>query len=56
MQVKNKKGEIFTVSQEHYETYKRDLELVTGKPTKEVKKKVANERKTKTAAKEEASE
>ncbi|EJL6982408.1 hypothetical protein NMT40_001952 [Vibrio cholerae] len=43
MQVKNKKGETFTVSQEHYETYKRDLELVTEKPIKEVKKKVANE-------------
>ncbi|HCE1473039.1 hypothetical protein [Vibrio parahaemolyticus] len=56
MQVKNKKGEIFTVSQEHYEAYKHDLELVTEKPTKEVKKKVANERKTKAAAKEEASE
>lgn len=47
MQVKNKKGEIFTVSQEHYETYKRDLELVTDKPTKEVKKKVANESRAK---------
>ncbi|TOA07751.1 hypothetical protein [Vibrio parahaemolyticus] len=48
MQVKNKQGKVFEVSEEHYETYKRELEPVGDKPKKEVKKKVANSRKTKT--------
>lgn len=52
MQVKNKKGEVFKVSQEHYETYKHDLELVTGKPAKKVKKKVGNEHIVKVTSRE----
>lgn len=48
MQVKNKQGHVFEVSEEHYETYKQFLEPVVSKPKKEVKKKVANSRKAKT--------
>ncbi|MDP5253357.1 MULTISPECIES: hypothetical protein [unclassified Vibrio] len=58
MKVKNKQGMVFEVSEEHYETYKQFLEPVGDKPKKQVKKKVANTRKTKpatdTATKEEA--